>query len=224
MGKNRKYIKKIANWGGKSRDLESVIRTTRRFTTDQNAVELITNFYILISATEYLKPIAYEFLFLGKSVKRISQETGKTENSIYKILDKQHRKIENVFVDDLIELIKDSETNREQIIYYRNVSQQLLTDYRPLEYQQLGKLFTFNIVERMQLDHGYNANVNPEEFEAAIELLQMTVTPFMDMMLEQIDIRMYGYIMGLLKGDKYNLTERDLARKEHLETSWLLNI
>lgn len=224
MGKKRGFIKKIAEWGGNNRDLENVIRTTHKFTSDKDAVEMISNFYMLISATDYLNPIAYDVIVLGKSITQVVKSTGKTEGAVYKTVYRQYEKIKTIFAEDLIDLIRDADKNHDKIVYYRMVAQQLIPRYRPMEYQEYGKLFTFNIVNRMQVDHKYNMDVTPEEFEAAIELLQMTVTPFMEMMLEQIDVRMYGYILNLLKGDKYNLTERDVARKEHLETSWLLNI
>ena len=224
MGRNYKYIKKIASWGGKNRDLENVIRTARRYTQDPTAIEMISNFYMLLSATDYLNEVSFEVLIKGRTIEEIAKEQNKSVNGTYKPLWKQYKKINEIFADDLIDLIRDSEKNKDKIAYYRMVAQQLIPKYRPIEYLEYAKLFTFDIINRMQVDHQYNMNVSPAEFEAAIELLQMTVTPFMEMMLEQIDVRMYGYIMNLLKGDKYNLTERDLARKEHLETSWLLNI
>lgn len=224
MVSQKHFVRKIADWGGNRRDVESVKVRAMKYTTDKNALEMITTFYVLIGQTDFLSRITYDVVILRKPVNLVARNEKKSQPAIYKTISRQYTRINKLVDDDLIELIKDAENNQDKIKYYQMIFTQLISRYRPIALQELERTFTFDIEGTLEQDQQFNMKVTEQEFEAAIELLQMTARPFMDMMVSQIDPRMFGYIVHLLQGDKFNLTERDLARKEHMEVSWLLNV
>lgn len=224
MLRNMKFIKKVIKSGGNRRNLEHVQTFARRYTDDQQAIELVTMLYHLLVYTNYLHPTVYEIWVMSTPVKRLAKKEKRSTGAIYVTVHRQKERLERLLPDDLFELIKNPELHRAKIDYYHMVLLQMNQRHKTEVYTSISRLFTFNIQDLAETDLEFNYHVTGEEFEAMVKSLQMTIRPYLDLALEEIDPRLFGYILYLLQGDKFNLTERDLARKQYMEESWLLHI
>lgn len=224
MVRKSDFIQKMLRWGGNRRDIENVQTHTRRITEDEKTVEMVTLLYHLLAYTDYLNPIAYEHWVMDVPISKLARREKKAENALYQTLFRQRKKLESLITDDLFEIIKRPGEHQAKIDYYHMIFMQLNQRHKTEVMTSISHLFTFDIQELAVTDLQYNFHVTAEEFDTITQILQMTVKPYLNLMLEEVDPRFFGYVAYLMQGDQYNLTDRDMARKKHLEELWLLNI
>lgn len=220
MKNSSKNIKKFVRIGGASLNDGLLRMGVMDITRNEHEIDLLTEYFFLLTKTDFLNPKIYDVLIRGLSYTEVTERYEISEITLKNLIYNESKKIYTRLSQDPYDIVITHALEDGYLDQLRLHIKSLIRECNLLDKVEIQDYLLFDLTKYVDVDYAYHTKIDEKEYTMLLGKLRPLSKPYLNTLLANANADMLSYMSYLIRTPDSNLTELALKHKRELKLVW----
>ncbi len=220
MKNSSKNIKKLVQIGGPTLNDGLLRMGVMNITKNEHEIDLLTEYYFLLTKTDFLNPKVYDVLIKGRSYSYVTEKYDISEVTLKNLIYNESKKVYTQLTQDPYDVVVKHELEAGYLDQLRLHIKSLIRESRLLDKVEIQDFLLFDLTKYVDVDYSYHTKIDSTEYTQLLNKLKPLSKPYLTTLLNSADQDMLSYMSYLIRTPNSNLTDLANKHKKELKLVW----
>lgn len=220
MKNSSKNIKKFVRIGGASLNDGLLRMGVMDITKNEHEIDLLTEYFFLLTKTDFLNPKVYDVLVKGRSYSEVVERYEISEVTLKNLIYNESKKVYERLTQDPYDVVVRHTLDDGYLDQLKLHIRSLIRESNLLDKVEIQDFLLFDLTKYVDVDYAYHTKIDHKEYTLLLNKLKPLSKPYLNTLLSSANQDMLGYMSYLIRTPDSNLTELALKHKKELKLVW----